>query len=370
MAQTSHEQALSKAKIALMSTPDSAFFTYLAFSLKHEFTEACHTARTDGLVVQYNPKFFMDLTPEERVFLMLHESMHCAYLHMERADTFDKQRYNKAADHVINLQLIDRGFKMPSMGLADPAYKDKSTEEVYYLLPPEEEGNGGNWGIGEDLQDPAGAPGELQQQVQDILVQAAIQSKMANDSPGTIPGDIQIFLDKLLNPKLPWQKILQKYVQQYSKSDYSFKRPNRRFFPAHYLPSMHNQSLISMALFVDTSGSVSDQDFRQFISETHGILRMMKPAKITVGQFDTQIKAINEVRDVRDLMNVKFTGRGGTDITEVVEWANKNKPQLLLMFTDGEFHFPQIETKSNVLWMIHNNPGFEAPYGKVIHYEL
>jgi hypothetical protein len=40
------------------------------------------------------------------------------------------------------------------------------------------------------------------------------------------------------------------------------------------------------------------------------------------------------------------------------------------MFTDGEFRFPEIETKSNVLWMIHNNPGFEAPYGKVIHYEL
>lgn len=371
MSQQTPEQALSKAKIALMSTPDSAFFTYLAFSLKHEFSTDCKTARTDGLKVQYNPDFFMGLSQDERVFLMLHEAMHCAYLHMQRAEAFDKQRYNKAADHVINLQLLERGFKMPSMGLADSQYKGMSAEEVYYLLPVDpEDDKGGGWGIGDDLASPAGSPEELEQQMQDILVQAAIQSKANNDAPGTIPGDIQIFLDKLLNPKLPWQTILRKYMQRYSKSDYSFKRPNRRFFPAHYLPSMHSESMISMALFVDTSGSVSDKDFLQFISETRAILKMMKPEKITVGQFDTEIKSIDEVHDLQDLMSIKFTGRGGTEIEPVLQWANENKPQLLLIFSDGEFYFRGTETKVDTVWLVHNNPGFTPTFGKVIHYEM
>lgn len=374
MNQLPHEEALSKAKIALMSSPDSAFFTYLAFSLTHEFSDKVPTAATNGKNVLYNPKFFMSLTPDERVFLMLHEAMHCAYLHMMRAENFDKRRFNKAADHVINLQLIERGFKMPPMGLADPAYSNMTAEEVYYVLPVEPEGQGGaeSWGIGDDLDSPAesndGQP--LEQQIQDILVQASIQSKMANDKPGTIPGDIQIFLDKLLNPKLPWQKILQKYLHAFSKNDYTMKRPNKRFFPQHYLPSMYSESLVSMAIFVDTSGSVSDADFHKFISETYGILRMMKPKTLTIGQFDTEIKSVDEVTDVRDLMKIKFTGRGGTYIDPVIQWANENKPQLLLVFSDGEFYFNGPETKAKTIWMIHDNTQFVAPFGKVIHYEM
>jgi predicted metal-dependent peptidase len=95
---------------------------------------------------------------------------------------------------------------------------------------------------------------------------------------------------------------------------------------------------------------------------------MMKPEKITVIQFDTEIKSVNEVRNVRELMHINFTGRGGTLINPVLEWANKNKPQLLLVFSDGEFRFYDTETKTNTLWLIHGNPDFSAPFGKTIHY--
>lgn len=372
MDQSPEEIALSKAKIGLMSTNDSAFFTYLAFSLKHSFNDKIRTARTDGTMIEYSPKFFMELSHDERIFLILHEAMHCAYLHMVRAEMFDKRRFNRAADHAINLQLIDRGFKMPECGLANPQYKDMSAEEIYYLLPAEESGDDN--GIGDDLDAPnvddPNAAEEIQKQMEDILVQASIQSKMANDKPGTIPGDIEIFLKKLLDPQLPWQRILQKYIQSYAKSDYSFRKPNKRFFPSHYMPSMFSESLIDLALFVDTSGSVTDQEFHHFISETAAMLRMMKPSKITIGQFDTTIKSVDDVKDIRDLMNVRFTGRGGTLIDPVINWANENKPQLLLIFSDGEFRQPSIETKSDTLWLIHNRPQFSAPFGKVIHYQM
>lgn len=364
-----HEDALSKAKIQLMSRPDSAFFTTLAFSLIHEFSDKVSTAATNGKHIYYNPKFFMSLSHDERIFLILHEAMHCAYLHMERLQSRDARKFNIAADHVINLQLIERGFKMPSVGLADKAYSGMSTEEVYNALPASAEKDPMP-GFGEDLQEPEGPVEALASDIQDILVRASLQSKIAQDKAGTIPGDIQIFLDRLLKPKLPWNRLLQKYLQNFSKNDYSFKKPNRRFFPSHYLPSLYSENLMNIAVAVDTSGSVSDSEFNRFVTETASILRMMKPEKITVVQFDTSIKSTDDVRNVQDLMGIQFTGRGGTRIDPVIEWANKTKPQLLLLFSDGRFRFSNQKANSKTLWLIHDNPKFEAPFGKVIHYEI
>ena len=123
-------------------------------------------------------------------------------------------------------------------------------------------------------------------------------------------------------------------------------------------------------MLITTSGSVSDSEFNRFVTETASILRMMKPEKITVVQFDTSIKSTDDVRNVQDLMGIQFTGRGGTRIDPVIEWANKTKPQLLLLFSDGRFRFSNQKANSKTLWLIHDNPKFEAPFGKVIHYEI
>ena len=372
------QEALNKAKIALMSKPDSAFFTTLAFSLIHEFDNTVRTAATNGKRVIYNPDFFMSLNHEERVFLMLHESMHCAYLHMERGHGYCPDVFNVAADHVINLQLLERGFKMPECGIADKDYTGLSTEEVYHIIIKEGGGNGGGGvpGFGPDLQPPAGGPGsaeaeQLKQDIQDILCRAAMQSKMSNDKPGSIPGEIELFLDKLLNPKLPWQRILQKFLNSFSKTDYSFRKPNRRFFPQHIMPSMYGESLIDLAAFADISGSVTDHEFHVQLSEVAGVMRMMKPKRIIFGQFDTEIQQLDKIESLADMRHIHFTGRGGTMIEPVLEWANTNKPQLLLVFTDGHFNWPaELTTKVPVIWLIYNNPNFTAPYGKVIHYEI
>lgn len=372
--QTAHDQALSKAKIALMSKPDSVFFTTLCFSLKFKWNDDIPTAGVDGESMFINPKFFLSLDPKERVFVLVHESLHMALMHLDpaRLKSRDKKRWNEAADHVINLMLQERGYSMPNWVLKDPQFKGMSTEQVYKLLPESEggDGSGGTNQMQGDLLEAPGDPQEAQHKIQDIIVRASIQSKMAGDAVGTIPGEIEIFLDNLLNPKLPWQTILRKYVQSYAKTDYSFRKPNRRFFPEHILPSQFGESLIDLTIAVDTSGSVSDHDFKVFVSEVGGIFKMMKPKKITLIQFDTKIKAVDQLHSFDELSKVHFVGRGGTQIHEVIEWANTYKPQLLMVFSDGDFRFSQLQAKSKTLWFIHNNPGFVPPFGKVINYEI
>lgn len=359
------KHAFDKAKIALMSKPDSAFFTTVCFSLKHRWDTTIPTACTDGSEICFNPDYIMGLTHEERVFLLIHETCHVAYDHMGRLAQREAARWNVAADHVINLMLLARGFHMPTGGLANAEYTGLSTEEVYALLPesmPPYEG--------QDLRPGKGTPEEQAEALQDILVRAAVQSKMANDRPGSIPGEIQIYLDRLLCPKLPWNRILQKYLFGMAKSDYSFRKPNRRFFPQHHLPSLYSESLGHLAVAVDTSGSVSDEEFQVMVSEIGGIFRMCPPERLTLLQFDVEIHTETELRHVNALNQVAFSGRGGTDIACVEAWAQANKPQLLLVFTDGEFGFTDTALKGHVLWLIHNNEAFRAPYGKAIHYTL
>lgn len=360
------QKAYDRAKIGLMTKSDSAFFTTVLFSLKLIWDWDIPTGATDGSSIRVNPDFFMSLGAEERIFFLIHEAMHVALLHMDRLATRNRQKWNVACDHYINLMLISRGFVMPRCGLADPQYRDLSSDEIYARLPD----NPNQDAFQLDLELPTQPIEEIANEVADILVRAATQSKLQGDAPGTIPGDIEIFLNKLLNPKLPWQQILRKYINNLSKHDFSWRKPNRRFFPNHYLPSMHSEKLMDITLAVDASGSVSDEDFTSFVSETHGILKMMKPDKITLIQFDTKIKSVDVVKDVRDLMNVKFIGRGGTAIEPVMEWAKENKPSLLLVFTDGEFYFYNTGYKTNTVFLIHNNPRFESPYGKVINYEI
>jgi len=362
-----HELALNKAKIALMYTADSAFFTTLLFSLRIFWDPRIPTAATNGTKIFLNPKFFMSLSPEERVFLLLHETLHCAYLHMIRLKDLEQDRGNMAADYVINLQLVERGFVMPKNGLLNHDFKDMHTKQVYDLLEPQ---CTMPKGIPKDLMEPAGNPELTEAEMQDILVRAEIQSKVSEDKLGTIPGEIQIFLDKLLRPKLPWNRILQKYLHSFAKTDYSFRKLNRRFFPKHLLPSLYSNQLMKIGIAIDASGSVTDTDFNRFVTETHSILRMMQPESISLIHFDTEIRAVNNIKNVRELMQVRFTGRGGTKIEPVLEWANKNKPQLLLIFTDGFFKIPKKTTKTDLIWLIHENPKFTFPTGKVIHYEV
>lgn len=377
---------LDKAKIGLMTNPNSAFFTTLLFSMKFVWDESCPTAWTTGLKIGFSPKFFLECTPEERIGVLVHECCHPAYMHIDpfRKAGRDHRLWNAAGDHVINLDLEARGFKLPSFRLADPRFAGMATEQVYKILKDEQDagqpppklcgmedirmpGEGG-----ESDEDGKMGKEEQRRAMDDILIRAQVESRMQGDKPGAIPGAVELYLDKLLNPKMPWQTILRKWLKELGKFDYTWKRPNRRFFPQHYLPSLWSEgAMVDFQAWVDISGSETDEDFLRFISEIDGILRMMKPKKIELGQFDTEIKSITTVKNVVDLANVEFHGRGGTVITDVLDHIEKTRPKVALIFTDGGFHHDRDHIKGgvNIVWMIHDNPNWTAPFGKVIHYK-
>lgn len=368
---------LNKAKIGLMGKRDSAFFTTILFSLKFQWDGAHPTMHTDGTVINVNPEYFASLTPDIRISALVHEAMHVAYMHTDptRMQMRDPKVWTAAADHVVNNQLKARGFALGEDWLCEDRFLDMSTEDVYNILIDEQKKGKNDKSRQPAMQD-VEASGltqqELRQNVQEMVQRGIMQSRMANEKPGSVPGEMELFLDKLLNPKLPWQTILRKYLTSMSKHDYSWQKPNRRFFPEYHLPSQWSESMEDIVVGVDISGSVADHEFKRFVDEIAGIFKMMKPKKITLVQFDTKIQHVNEIKSIPDLMKVEFHGRGGTDVTEILDFAASKKAKVTLIFTDGEFYPPRTEAKPNTIWMIHNNPTrWNSPgFGKTIHYEI
>ena len=362
---------LDRAKAELMLKSSCAFYAHILFSMKFKWDEEVSTAYTNGLTLGYNPDFFEAGTPGQRVFVLVHECDHVARMHVIRGKGFDLDIYNQAADHVINLTLKKAGFELYDWVLCDHRFQDMATEEVYNVLFEENKQCPLPPNKMPDLGDiPDEETQKTLQEIQDVVIEAVMQSKISNDKPGTVPGEVELFLDTLLNPKLPWQVILIRYMKKKAKTGYNWSKPNRRYLPQDiYLPARwSNNGLIDFQAWTDISGSETDEDFQRYVSELHGIIKQFKPGKITLGQFDTCITQIDEVRSVEDLAKVKFHGRGGTVISDVLNHIEATKPKLALIFTDGGFHHDRQTCSVDVIWMIHDNPKWTAPFGKIIHF--
>lgn len=366
------KKALDKAKIELISSVNSAFISTVCFSMKCLWRDDIPTAATNGKSIWFNPYAYLKLTPGQQLSRLLHETWHPALLHLDRVGDRDPRKWNAACDYFINLMLTDAGYEKIETWLWDPQYRGMSADDIYKALPDPPAGGGWPESDEDDLEPPKDEPErvELQFHMDQVLIRAAVQSKMMGDVPGTIPGSIQTYLDKLLNPILPWNRILLKYMHGLSKTDYSWKKPNRRFMPDYHLPSLYSNSLDEIAAFCDISGSVSDEDFTQTISETHAIIRQFRPRLIHFGMFDTRIVSVTPVKTVKALLETEFHGRGGTIIRPVIEWIKENKPKLTLIFSDGGFRHFEEDPGYPIIWLVHNNPNWTAPYGKVIHYDM
>ena len=96
---------LAKAKTSLIL--EHPFVGTVAMNMPFEITDAVPTAATNGKKVMFNPQFCNELTDEEMKFLVAHECMHPMLEHNYRRNERTHQRWNQAADYVINKLLID-----------------------------------------------------------------------------------------------------------------------------------------------------------------------------------------------------------------------------------------------------------------------
>ncbi|WP_038345647.1 DUF2201 family putative metallopeptidase [Acinetobacter sp. A47] len=372
-------KAISRAKIGLIQKPETTFISTICFSLELIVSEAhTKTAATNGKQLIINPKFFAALPIDERVFVLAHEALHVAYMHMIRVGDRNFKKWNKACDYVINGFLAEAGFKVPNWVLYNKKFDGLSSEQVYDRLPDDPPNDDFECDMEPIDGDASPADKQKAKEITDIVVRAQLYAEMKGEKGDKhIPGEIKRYLEDMLNPKVDWRKVLARLLKSMSKSDYSTKKFNRKYLQhGLYFPTLVSEGNLSQVSFaVDVSGSVTDKVCTQFCSEMYSVLKQYSPELIEVIQFDHEVQKVSVVKGFRDLTKLSFVGGGGTLIRPVFQTFKESKSKALIILTDGHIwhrdmqYLKKVDNRP-VFWCIYDNPKFRAPFGKVIHFTL
>tara|TARA_Y100000296_G_scaffold24971_1_gene29427 strand:- start:601 stop:1722 length:1122 start_codon:yes stop_codon:yes gene_type:complete len=364
--ETDLESKLLKAKIELMTR--SVFISTIALSLRHVITDATATADVNGTVVRYNPEFLKRQTVVQFAGLMAHECWHVAFQHLARRGDRDHIIWNCAGDYIINHMLTKAGFEIPIAGLLDKKYGDGwSTDSVYDdLMKEKKDFDTGNLML--DLrEDKKEDKPNINSAVTNIVVRARTQAQMAGKQAiGEIPDEIERIIDELLNPKLPWQVILNRFLDQRVREEYSWARKNRRYPADTYLPSLHSYGLGHLTFAIDTSGSIGNDELQEMLSEIKGIQQVFNPEHMTIIDCDSRIHQIHTIDQSTDIMSLNFHGGGGTRFQPVLDYVKEHPTQALIYFTDlyGEDNLNSVDYP--ILWIC-NSDHTPATIGETVY---
>ena len=365
---------LDDTKVRLSMNPDLVFYVSVMCQLDILTGSTPYgTAHTNGKEIVFDPEFVKSLPEPELLGLLLHEIRHVTDMHTLRRGDRNPQQWNKACDHVINLDLLADGFKLPKEGLADRKYTGMSAEEVYEALVeqndqepnpmPDLQVNGSESPSEDELK-------QIEQDVKDILIQAVqLTQRQSSTAAGKIPQHVLRQVDEWINPVLPWYTILQRYLTEKCKDDYSWKRPSRRgLSQGLYMPSLYSEQVGNINIYLDASCSVSDEMFAMQIAQFRYIHRNIMPKELKIVTFNTKI--VDEFTfKPNEPVNINYSGRGGTSLREVVPHMLDNPAECHIIFTDAYVNISPMEDarKEEILWVVYDNPSFNTDVGKVLH---
>ena len=363
------DQIARAAKTLMLMEP---FYGYFLIGLNKKIIKTIPTAGVSkkgiNVDLSVNPEFFDKLPEKHRIGLLKHELLHISFGHLILRDRYEDHRlFNIAADLEIN-QYISEDY-LPEGGVTMEMFEDLNLDaragtDYYYkkLDEAREEGNcSALEGIleqmdGNSIYDhPTWEDFNELSEADKKLVQKQIEHQLKETTDtirkrqGTIPGELAEVLDRLFKvdpPSFNWKAYLRRFV---GNSSISYTKKLRRKYNKRYTanPGLKIKFKNHILVGVDTSGSVSTEELKEFMNELH---HMHKTGhQITVAQCDTQINSIEVFNPKKD-WDIK--GRGGTDFQPVVDHYNEKKGlyTALIYLTDGEAYTP-VDCPKNALWV-------------------
>lgn len=380
----------------------------------------CNTTFSDGKTFYYNAEYINSLDIDQTQFALSHEALHCALSHFYRRGHRIKTRWDLACDYAVNPMLINDGLKPTPDAAYLKQYRGMTAEEIYPCLDDEEdeqeqdsdtddnedlenkhqgdagsddsekepeqddrsdperepeqddpsEGTGNNrHGKASSGSNGAAEPEPMSGQQQEDLntqwQQRLAAAAQTAHQRGQLGVEMARMVDFLLQPKLPWRLLLQRYMSMTARDDYSYSRPSsRRGNPAVY-PRLRS-SETSIVVVIDTSGSISGEEIGEFISEIDAIKSYVR-ARITLLTCDSELNhGCPWYFDPWDEFSrdIEIHGGGGTSFSPPFEWIeNQDRaPDLLVYFTDARGKFPPAEPMYPVLWLVKGQA--TVPFGQ------
>jgi predicted metal-dependent peptidase len=298
--------------------------------------------------------------------VLLHEVLHLLRDHAGRAENqgvTDRTAiaWNMACDAEINDDLLEAGLRLPAEPILPSTLGQPAGQlaETYYR--PGRRARGSDCGSGahsrprpHELEAHASHPDAGLEGI-DPLEAAGIRRETAiavlaaeRRSGGTVPGGLRRWASAELQPVADWRRefatlIRQSAYETAGRVDYRQGRRNRR---AAALPSVVLPGLLrpvpSVAVVIDTSGSVEAEDLSSAVAEVGGITAAIgaRHRNVTVLAVDTQVQAVSRTSRGRD---IELVGGGGTDMGKGLEAAAalRPRPDVIVVLTDGWTPWPK-----------------------------
>ena len=238
-------------------------------------------------------------------------------------------------------------------------------------------------GTGEVMDAPAGggqdgagrSPAEIAEEEQawdEAMHQAASLAK----AQGKLPGAVEETVRGAHASTVDWRTLLRRYMTDAAKRDYSWSLPNRRFIDSGlYLPSIRSEGIDTIAVIVDTSGSLPAATLAAFWTVLREIATELQPERVILLQVDAAVQDAAEYAgaDLPDEIRVK--GRGGTDFRPGFAWLEEHgiRPGVCLYLTDMLCSsYPENEPAFDVVWANYAAPPGDwnrEPWGERIQIE-
>lgn len=372
------------------------FFGNLATRLKLiDATDWCATLATDGRNFYYNNDFVNALTAKQTEFGFAHEVLHNVFDHMGRRENRDPQLSNIAADYAVNQILKDEKIgEVPNWIkiFQNDRYRGWFYEQIYEdvektaikiplstlgeLLDEHLDGEGDQNDEGDNSgkNGPPKLTAEEKKQIRDEIKEAMIAAAQSAGA-GKVPAGVARLIRDFTEPKMDWRQLLRMNIKSILKSDFSFARPNRKSqHSGAILPGMLNDETVELCLALDMSGSISDSQARDCISEVKGLMEEFKDFKLDIWCFDTAIynHATFTSDNADEITDYKLSGGGGTDFHANFRYMRDMDitPKKFVMFTDGypcgSWGDPDY---CDTLFIIHGTETIVPPFGQVAYYK-
>lgn len=406
--------------------------------VRKECPEIPTLAVTYNGILLWSPEFFARESIEVLTFAIVHEAMHVALKHFDRAKMMgfemkpdaedgDAALANWAQDACINTQCRKAGHKVPDWALVPerpsplwfgaPAQPEGLVWEQRYRLLKEhrtqrQQGKGtqpngaggkgkagsasskqqagGGW-CGSCAGHPVAGEAPISAPDKDGRSEAEMErmrkstaeavKKFGEKYRGEVPADLDRWADSVLAPpRVPWREKLARIVRgavafKSGACDYTYAKISRRQAGVGFgvgrpiVPAQH-QPLPDVAVVIDTSGSMGEDDLAAAASELSGVLQAVGAA-VTVIACDAEIHGVRECKSIKDAASL-FKGGGGTSMTPAMEYLAKKPrpPSVVILLTDGHIGngYMQREPDYKVVWcVIGKNGNTEpCPYGAVV----
>ena len=185
-----------------------------------------------------------------------------------------------------------------------------------------------------------------EQEVDEAVEATRLETLKALRSAGITGGSLESLLQGSKISRIDWRTLLAEWMYDRIRDDWSTWPPSKKHIcRGLYLPSPGRPAPIKLVMFVDTSGSMSDESLERIFGEIR-TFRETFPTPFVIIQADAGIQSVDEYDAYEDFNfeKVKIHGRGGTEFISGYNWIEEHfdsEPVAIIHATDGWGKFPR-----------------------------